>query len=277
MCGHQQFLNEIDEQTKQTLKEKQSPQQQYAEAIEPHLEIHDIKFSWKEGDAPPCAMERGSTAVSAGGIVYFSTHTGEIYSYNTGYKTWCLLRLCNRKDFAIVILHGRLTVIGGTEDEMITNSLLSLKGTGTTDRSTWTKQLPPMIKGRANPTAISIENHLIVVGGSTDDKEEPYSDSVEVYDTNLNKWSRASSLPKIGALGGASAALCYNNIYVLGARYHASRSNAVLTCSLQDIIQSCKAPSHKCVWAFAADTPVECTTCVSVNNQLLLFGGAGLL
>ena len=71
--------------------------------------------------------------------------------------------------------------------------------------------------------------------------------------------------------------LCGDQVYILSG-YNVSKqpSNAVYTCSLNALLQSCTTLQEMgkiAVWKTIADLPVTESTCVSLHGQLLAIGG----
>ena len=100
-----------------------------------------------------------------------------------------------------------------------------------------------------------------------------------IRDSNYS-WSTAADVPK--RLESASGTVCDGRIYVMSTW---SQSRAVYTCSLSDLLQSCRNKlegvrhqraswmSQASVWRRIADPPVTQSTCTSLHGQLLTVGG----
>ena len=86
-------------------------------------------------------------------------------------------------------------------------------------------------------------------------------------DIYTRKWSTASSLPR--SLSHDSATVCGDSVYLVSGQ---KNTKSVFTCSVSELLQS--QTSHP-VWHTIANLPITCSTCVTLNRQLLAVGGRG--
>ena len=128
-----------------------------------------------------------------------------------------------------------------------------------------------MLTKRRNTTAITLQEHLIVAGGTIGPAYADNINTVEVMDTKTLVWSTVASLPRPYNL--ASAAICGDHLYMLGGFDNKGRTKSVLTCSLTELLQSSSSSSSSSVWHRVADVPAYYSTCAAVNGQLLAVGG----
>ena len=177
---------------------------------------------------------------------------------------WSRLPTSPTKSCAIAGVNNLLTTIGGYP---YTNKLYSLTGKGN-DRK-WTEEFPPMPTRRRWTIALCWRKALIVAGGEGRERLR----TVEVMDTDTLAWSTAAELPQ--ALCVASATVTGGCLYILGGVHGSwNGTNAVYTCSLSALLQSCTGSvSLGDVWRRVADLPLTWSTCVSVQNRVLAVGG----
>ena len=130
---------------------------------------------------------------------------------------------------------------------------------------------------------------LIVAGGTTGAaRYEDNLATVEVMDTETCQWLTASSLPH--PFNQTSATICGDHLYLLGGIDTNDVTKSLLTCSVPDLLHSCRPPSgpplgerlkgalsladQRQVWQKVADVPVYRSTCTTINGQLLAVGGS---
>ena len=221
-----------------------------------------IRLEWRDGGKAPINMERGG-AVSNGNIAYFVSACGESCSYNIITGAWNYLSECPYAYSSIAIIYGHLTAIGGcTLDKFEPqNKLVSMGDKG------WVEYFPPMPTKRWKSAAVCTEWYLVVAGGKGETTLQ--LDTVEVMDIRTVEWSTVANLPY--PLFEASAALCGNDIYLLGGFDDTGKTKSVLTCSLTVLLQHHKRSSS--VWSQIADVPTTRSTCATVNGCLLAVGG----
>ena len=221
---------------------------------------------WRDGGKTPIEMIRGAAVVD-GNVAYFMDQYGQTYSYN---KRWSTLPECPYECSSLAVIRGLLTAIGGhkfgVHVSLPQNKLLSFV------HKKWVKHIPPMPTKRYNTAAVTTQHHLIVAGGWG---ESSRLDTVEVMNIQTLVWSTAASLPH--PYSGASAAICGDQLYMLGGNDNDGRTKSVLTCSLTSLLQSHSKTLLHSVWNSISDTPVYRSTCVAVDGELLAVGGEGLL
>ena len=246
------------------MKVKQSQpsprQDQLQKSHSPETKV--VLGEWKNGRKAPIEMSRGAAVVD-GNVAYFLNWNGRAYSYN---KSWSELPECPYRDSSLAVIRGLLTAIGGYSFGFIgvvpQNKLLSL-----VDKK-WVEHFPPMPTCRSHTAAVTTRYHLLVAGGFDESKAV---DTVEVMDITTLVWSTAASLPH--PYSSASAAICGDQLYMLGGVDKDGRTQSVLTCSLTSLLQSRSKTSPHSVWKSISDAPVYLSTCVAVDGELLTVGG----
>ena len=251
------------------LEQSQQKKRYQDQVISPYKPnpTEEVKLSWCDGGTVMLKMERGDTATS-GTVAYFMDWNGETCSYNSTSRKWNRLPNYPYQYSSLAIIFGRLTAIGGSRDWLkghsYTNKLLSLNGS-------WSEVLPPMPTKRCGTTAVTLNEQVVVAGGTAGLHYADHIKTVEVMDTKSLPvlWSTVASLPHPYNL--ASATICGNYLYMLGGMDDKSKTKSVLTCSLTELLQSSSSTSS--VWHRVADAPAYHSTCVSVNGQILAVGG----
>ena len=246
-------------------------------------EVINIKLTWREGPKAPYRMSSYYGVAVDGNSVYFKPGGREVYECRAG-KDWSQLPDCPFSHCPLVVVNKLLTLVGGSQQDIYSNKLLSLTGEGSsTARKRWTEEFPPMPTKRSNTAAICTGTSLIVAGGQG--KGAPVMAMVEVMNTWTNQWSTAAHLPE--PMWAASTAMCGDRVYVLGGW---DKNRSAFACSLSALLHSCKSKSSTltkrrfktqhsrkddggAVWKRLANIPVTWFACVSFNNQLLVIGG----
>ena len=251
-------LHEVEQQLRQSKSPHRRPSYQNKKSI--------FQLKWSEGENAPRKMYRECNVITNGNSMYFQANSDEVHAYSTSSSRWTTLPRCRYQGSSLAIVNGLLTAMGG-EDVYVTgySTLFTLE-----NAKQWTETLPPMQVARTHSMALCTGTALIVAGGWNET-------SVEVMNTETQKWSNAAHLPE--PVYNASITICGDRLYVLGGygpTYEGVMS--VLTCSLSTLLQSCSAdfPDSIEVWTRIADLPVTNSTCVSLNGRLLAIGGIEL-
>ena len=220
---------------------------------------------WKDGGKAPIEMSRGAAVVD-GNVAYFMHWNGQIYSYNKA--GWCELPRCPCSYSSLANVGGLLTAIGGVKDggrpQNKLHSYVNKK---------WVERFPSMPTKRYYTAAVATRHDLIVAGGELDTNETESScvNTVEILDIQNKVWSTAASLPYPYFNG--SATICGDKLYMLGGVRKDGRTKSVLACSLKSLLQSCSQASTHSVWNTISDAPVYRSTCINVEEELLIVGG----
>ena len=252
-----------------------------------------ITLSWEQnmGNAP-CEMSRGTCAADDRTIYVKPFNTKAVYAYDLELKEWSpprppFLPECPYGSSALAIVHGLLTTIGGHLNYHATNILTCL-----TEEGRWkADRFPPMPTERWNAAALCSGNYLVVAGGTggkntTFRRDQFGLDSVEVMDIDKCQWFVACHLPRL--LYRASLTICKDMVYLLGALEYGyeskQRNKLVFSCSLNNLITSCRRPSFTARmksalsrkvegWQEVVNVPLFNSTGASLKGQLLAVGG----
>jgi hypothetical protein len=225
---------------------------------------HLTELQWRDGGKAPCKMTRGAAVVDKN-VAYFMSWNGHTCSYDSSKQRWSELPWCPHSYGSLGIVRSLLTVIGGRKLGTPDNKLLSMNS----KPQMWVELFLPMPSKRFQTAVVSTKQHLIVAGGESDQSIQLVT--VEVMDIQTLVWSTVASLPH--PYSWASAAICGDQLYMLGGFDKDSPSKSVLTCSLTKLLQSYSEASPGSVWHKIADAPVYDSICASVNGELLAVGG----
>ncbi len=238
----------------------------------------------------PCKLYRGAATAHLGKAYFTPSGSDKVYKFDSATTVWAMLPDCPRSYFALAIVNGLLTAIGGETPERIPVSSLSslMDEDSAVDGEAspkWWQHFPSMPTKRSFPTAITADIYLIVAGGGS--SWVPGSGNlttVEVFNTCDLQWFIASSLPR--PVRGASAAVCGDSLYLLGGWGDIGRT--VFMCLLDHLLLSCiqvpqlmhtecltlSTVAHPhCLWSTVACVPASHSACASLDGQLVSVGG----
>ena len=244
----------------------------------------DFKLRWREGKKAPCETDRCCDAVVHNGTMYCGHESHKkVYAYHISSSSWSLTPDTPYNAFALAVIDGLLTTVGGYgDDRENTNKLLSLTGEGSGRR--WTEKFPPMPTKHYNVSALCTGTALIVAGGRGGDKDKVLK-AVEVLNTETREWYTAADLPQ--PLSRSSITLCGDLVYLLGGGdTDEPATNSVYSSSLTSLLSSSGSTSlggrlvstltrssKGSPWNRVADLPVTRSTAVSLHGRLLAIGG----
>ena len=245
----------------------------------------DFKLRWREGEkAPSCEMIRLCDAVVHNGTMYcgyFSNDNCKVYAHHISNSSWSLAPDAPYNGFALAVIDGVLTTVGGYIGGKNTNKLLSLTGEGSGRR--WTEKFPPMLTKRYDVSALCTGTALIVAGGYVDNDKA--IKTVNVLNTETREWYTAADLPQ--PLSELSIVLCGDLVYLLGGvGKDKAATNSVYFCSLTSLLSSTGSTSlggrlvttltrssKGSPWKRVADLTVNHSAAVSLHGRLLAIGG----
>ncbi len=252
-------------------QEENQREEQIRELLVRTRKLGGLRLIWKKCQDAPQPLDRGSAAVDMDRRTAYFSDYGSIFAYEWEKEKWSKLRDCPKYDYALAVIGGMLTAVGGVQSGRLTNTLLSIVG----DRSEarWEEVYPPVPINCTWTAVVCSGKHLVVIGGEGDDGR--VLTTIEVLSIETRQWLTASSLPF--PLSSASATVVGDNIYLLGGYDGGGwMSRSVLSCSLTDLLQSCQPhlPTSP-LWHQVADIPhAVCTsTCVTLNGELVAVGG----
>ena len=174
---------------------------------------------------------------------------------------WTKLPEYTAKYFAMTSLKNRLVLVGGDDlkNNKQTNQLAVFES------GEWTHPYPPMNIARSSSTAVSFNNHIIVVGGVDD--EGPTS-SVEVLDVASRRWYIAQSLPN--PRSRLKSTLIGNTLYLMG-----ELDFTVFHINLNEFIVNARSNMNiPTLWQMIEEAPLQVSAPLSIGRSLLAVGGA---
>jgi serine/threonine protein kinase len=250
-------LQKCVDQSAQKLHSKMVSHQAGDQRISPILSMH-----WRNGGRVPVFEMAKGDAVVKGNVAYFMSYNGVLCSYDSTKAIWNeQVVYTTYKCSSLAIIEHFLTTIGGFYGQFIsTEKLLVLMN------DSWVEQFPPMPTKRYNTAAVTTKEYLIVAGGKSGKSSKTSLSIVEVMDISSKTWSTVASLPH--PYSGASATISGDQIYLLGGSDDSREKMTVLACSMAQLLQA--SPS---VWHQIADTLTYCSTCTTINGELVAIGG----
>ena len=242
--------------------------------------IGDMK--WQKDSKAPERMHRGSAAADSYMAYFNGNGSTTLCSYNSNTREWRRLPATPHTHSTLVVVDHILTIVGGRISGAATDSLLSLMGE---ERDTkWLPYLPAMPTKRYNTAVVCSGRSLIIAGG------EGYNrlSTVEVLDTDTRQWFIASSLTH--PFTEATVSICGERLYMLGGKDQTGWTHSVLSCSVPELLQSCRpqqptiwqrvagklrtAPANQStIWRCVADVSHCYSSCATLCGQLVAVGG----
>ena len=238
-----------------------------------------LRIQWRKKSsikAPTNRIVRGAAVVDEG-VVYFSSHlNSNIWGYNSAQEQWFAVIDCPNMFFALAMVDGCLTAIGGQRSHRSvepTNELLSLMEAGG-EHEMWVELNSPMPTKRINATAVKTDNVLIVAGGANTKK----LDVVEIMNLANKQWSVAMSLLKPAESLSSAYCPATDRVFLMGGDEDEGKAmKAVLTCSVEKLLHSCarfnRIRDSSEVWETLSELSVSHPTCLVVQDHLLALGG----
>ena len=224
------------------------------------------------GSLPKLIHRKDSEVAICGNAVYIATSMAtNLYTYNLAKANSDTLN-CPQGNCSLAAVAGLLTTVGG--GSCYSNKLFSLEKKKTNDEGQWIEEFPPMPTERWWATSLTTDEYLIVIGGW---KEGKALKTVEVMDIKTREWSTAADLPE--PLYRVSATIHEGVVYVAaGKDTFGMVTKSVYWCSLSILLKSTileeeSTHSRLDLWAKFADLPAFWSTCISVGDRLLSFGG----
>ena len=222
---------------------------------------------WRQGaQTPKDFASLLGTAVVHRGTVYISRDK-RVFAFSVSEDKWTELEPSRYRGFCMAVVCDKLTTIGGCDGrDKGVNNLLCL-----TEGMKWEELLPPMLTKRVGAAAVTTHNHLVVAGGKSG--RSVLSDAlcgVEILDLDSHLWSSASSSPR---------SFRYPYMTLCDSRVYLSEHNVVFSCSLEELLKSCKPASTSSsagdsVWTRLADIPVPHGASLPIlRGQVLAIGG----
>ena len=207
-------------------------------------------------------MDRGSATTDHQFAYFTSFNSNSVYSYEWNTEQWNELPSCPYRKYALVIIDGILTTVGGWDYRSgYTNKLFTLR------QRQWVEEYPPMNTARSSPAVVSTSggDYIIVIGGGG------WTNTVELFQVKTRRWYKLTNIPQ--PLDLPSATICGNQLHVIGW------DDYVYTCSIKNLpssdepITSQSIPHLILSWTSLPRIPVTRSTAATLYEQLVIIGG----
>ena len=156
----------------------------------------------------PRGMSRGS-ATTDGQFAYFTPGGyNSVYRYEWRGEKWEKFPSCPYKNSGLIIIDGKLTVVGGLdESDHCTNKLSTLR------EKKWVEEYPPMNTAHSRPAVVSTcdGEYLIMIGGLGGGGD--WTAAVELFQVKSRRWYKLTDLPQ--PLPHPSATICGDQLNVI--------------------------------------------------------------
>ena len=211
---------------------------------------------------PHCVVLERSVYVG-GGFTDYGDDEYYIQVFNMKTNKWSCLPRYEYMWFAMTVINHHLTLVGGRGGGEVTNQLAVYEPSS----QQWTYPYNPMPTPRDSPAVLMYDIWLLVAGGG--DASCTVLATVELFNTSTNQWLATSSLPTPCRL--LTSAIVDNYGYLV------THSKQVFRASLPDIVSqtvnqsTSKSPT---LWCRLPDTPLSCSTAISLRGYLLVVGGS---
>ena len=273
---YQHTIDKLDEMNHETVVQLKCTIDKYKQPCENAIKqpaamtqkmIQDMR--WHRESSAPKAMYRGSVASDSNMVYFNSDDSNSVYSYDSHTREWSRLPDAPYSWFALVVVQGMLTTVGGFGEGGRTNSLLSLKGEE--GHKKWLQHYPAMPTKRWRSAAICSGYYLIVAGGNDG------LCTVEVMDTDTQWWYIASSLTY--QITNGTMSVCGEKLYINNYDYQTS---CAFTCFIPKLLQSRQPRSlaekttpvkQSTVWRCIANPPCTKSSFATLCGQLVAVGG----
>ena len=212
---------------------------------------------------PHCVVLERSVYVGGGDTGYSGDGEYCIQVYNMDAGNWSCLPRYRYTRFAVTIINSYLTLVGGDDGLEATNQLVVYEPLS----QHWTYPYHPMPTPRHSPAVLMYDIWLLVAGGY--DGNWTVLATVELFNMSTNQWLAASSLPT--PCSSLTSAIVDNYGYLI------MNSKQVFRVSLPDIlsqtVDQSTASKSPALWCRLPDTPLSCSTAISLHGYLLAVGG----
>ena len=212
---------------------------------------------------PHCVVLERSVYVGGGDTGYGDDDEYYIQEFNIKTNQWSRLPRYEYRYFAMTVINHHLTLVGGWRVGWeVTNQLAVYEPSS----QHWTYPYNPMLSPRHSSAVLMYDIWLLVAGGY--DARWTVLATVELFNTSTNQWLATSSLPT--PFSYLTSAIVDDYGYLV------MNSKKVFRVSLPDIVSqtvnqsTSKSPA---LWCCLPDTPLSCSTAISLRGYLLVVGG----
>ena len=199
------------------------------------------------------------------GEVYLEGYsdTNVIHQYTPARDTWAEFQKPLMLTSGIAALNGKLILVG-SDGVMTWNS----------ETHEWIYSYPTVPIKRSYSGVVSYKSYIIVAGGSPDDSLIQSTTTVDVLDTDSEKWYKDPPMPYNG--WEITSVVIGQHLYLqFGTRGSLTMSKSILKVSLPTLISHTFAGKNRdtSIWEKLPDVPFYNSTLFSIGNMLLSAGG----
>ena len=212
---------------------------------------------------PHCVVLERSVYVG-GGDTGYSEDGYYIQEYNMKTNQWSSLPRYDYIRFAMTVINHHLTLVGGRRgDWEVTNQLAVYEPSS----QHWTFPYNPMPTPRYRPAVLMYDIWLLVAGG----RDASFTDlaTVELFNTSMNQWLATSSLPRPCDLLTSAIVEDYGYLVM----YSKQEFRVSLPDIISQTVDQSTASKSPALWCRLPDTPLSCSTAISLHGYLLAVGG----
>ena len=221
----------------------------------------------------PIGMSGSIQSVVVGDAVYIGGGSTEnvyderiVMKLDLQKEEWTKLPEYNAKSFAMTSLDDKLVLLGGSD----LKEKECYSQVGAFDSGQWIYPLAAMNTARYSSTAVTYNNHIIVVGGLT---MKRILSSVEILDAESRRWYTAEPLPC--PRYGLKSTILDHTLHLMGGRDDTGLpATEVHKVDLNNlIISKASKQTSSTLWQTIEDTPLSFSTPLAVGGCILTIGG----
>ena len=250
----------------------------------------EFDFTWQPADDQADDQVNYSNctvSIIDSDTIYFSDYGEYIYAFHIQEKKWSKIHANGKCNYAIAIIEGMLTTIGGSRkgDGLHDNSLYSLLSNDT-ETQKWVQYYPPLKSSQQFPAAAVYKDKFVIVCSTTSNTSytlhslnfsgtssvSQSHDSTELlYLTQGQKqWLTVEGLQFPYSKG--SAIIIDDALYLLPKQNSLGlrEEKSVLSCSVKDLLAY---DGRELEWRHHAEPPMFASGYAAVSGRLLAFGG----
>ena len=196
-----------------------------------------------------------------------------VFSYNLNIDKWSRLPPPGHYSGRLQIIDDKLTVFGGGDNA--TNTATNKVSTFNNNSNNWSNHYPNMIERRVKPGVVTHEDHVIVLGGATDDKGTSL-DNIEVLKwTQPFQWIKSDiKLPQ--PMFAISLTISHDQICIVGYntsdRRYSTAHELPVDCIISSLSTTATVQSDN--WNELQDTPHYNTALLPYSYPPVIIGGS---
>ena len=281
ISDHERKIQQLQEQRDRASRAQPVPESLATPQNTVALTRNEIgNMRWREGKDAPMRMWRGAVVVRATTAYLRPGNSRCVLSYQHtpgggggGGEEWGSFPDVPNGSGGLVVVRDLLTNVGGRNNGVPTNALLSLTQEGT--RKEWTELFPPMPTRRRSTACVATSQSLVVAGGYG---LSNHLGTVEVLNLDARQWVAVASLPQ--KCSSLSAVVCGDTLYLAGGITENCFSKSVFACSLPDLVPPASLGSRipssywlRSKWQEVCSVSVTRSSLVLFGGDLLAIGG----